>query len=536
MKIFRVRMVIRAKRTDVWNVFTDPKTWESWYGGALERVEPSWQIGATLKWKMGPPSTLLEVNPIKCVRIQSSDMKTTWKFSERGGRTLVEMKKDFGGGHIAVTNPAAQKRECENEIGSLKDYIEKTCPEQTIEATRPANVMLWWKLRQLRSKNPSKRVQAVRKLSVLRDARIVAPLVAAIREADSSYYESHIEAKQALVEIRNSQAVVPLLSFLKDENHIVRETVAEALGNIGDKQAVEPLIDALHDWSNVRLKAIRALGKLGDNRAIEPLAAMLSDQIPGEDIDEGLATVEALELLNWKPRSDNERAWQALLHQNWEEIARLGANGLGLILSILKQWEASQIRKKLLGGLQEIKPELWNSICDNKLIPLLIDGVGGVIAGHMARKTLANIGSPTVPALLTLLSDKSQSEDMRYGATMVLGVIKDSRAIEPLLNALQDESLYVSKRVAEALADIGDKRAVAGLIAQLNDKNSEMRSASAVALGRLGDQQAVQSLVSLLKDDIDDVRRAAIEALEKLGWLPNDPSENAILSRAKERM
>ena len=57
---------------------------------------------------------------------------------------------------------------------------------------------------------------------------------------------------------------------------------AEALGQLGDKRAVDPLIKALSDdhyW--VRLSAAMALGQLGDKRAVDPLIMVLSDDYSG---------------------------------------------------------------------------------------------------------------------------------------------------------------------------------------------------------------------------------------------------------------
>lgn len=47
---------------------------------------------------------------------------------------------------------------------------------------------------------------------------------------------------------------------------------AEELGRLGDRRAVEPLIDALGDDDElVRVRAAKALGILGDPRALPPL-------------------------------------------------------------------------------------------------------------------------------------------------------------------------------------------------------------------------------------------------------------------------
>lgn len=59
---------------------------------------------------------------------------------------------------------------------------------------------------------------------------------------------------------------------VKDDHVLVRCQAAEALGEIDDERAVEPLIKALQDkaW-DVSYTVIEALGNIADPRAIEPI-------------------------------------------------------------------------------------------------------------------------------------------------------------------------------------------------------------------------------------------------------------------------
>jgi HEAT repeat protein len=75
--------------------------------------------------------------------------------------------------------------------------------------------------------------------------------------------ESREEAAEALGEIRDPRAVDPLIGALKDRDHEVREEAVEALGKIGDKRAVEPLNAVLGDPDpKVRRAAENALNRL----------------------------------------------------------------------------------------------------------------------------------------------------------------------------------------------------------------------------------------------------------------------------------
>ena len=78
--------------------------------------------------------------------------------------------------------------------------------------------------------------------------------------------------------ILHADEVDKLIMGLKIGGWRYRRDAAEALGKIGDKRAVEPLIKALGDkkWY-VRRAAAEALGKIGDRRAIDPLVNALGD-------------------------------------------------------------------------------------------------------------------------------------------------------------------------------------------------------------------------------------------------------------------
>ena len=117
------------------------------------------------------------------------------------------------------------------------------------------------------------------------------------------------ESAKKLGDIGDKSVVKPLIDLLngKIEGHIysivceiddefneddmVFETItaaAEALGKIGDKKAVEPLINCLQSdewWEfldcreiDMWIEAIKALGNIGDQRALKPLNKLLDNE------------------------------------------------------------------------------------------------------------------------------------------------------------------------------------------------------------------------------------------------------------------
>ena len=99
-------------------------------------------------------------------------------------------------------------------------------------------------------------------------------------------------------EKKNVKGLIKALGYPKD--YQVRKFASEALGEIGDAQAVEQLIAALKDEEvQVRKFAAKALGKIGDARAIEPLIAVFKDLIfEYSCIDEEISTQEFTATLN----------------------------------------------------------------------------------------------------------------------------------------------------------------------------------------------------------------------------------------------
>ena len=82
---------------------------------------------------------------------------------------------------------------------------------------------------------------------------------------------------EALGKLGDPQAVPPLIKALGDDWDDVRRAAAEALGRIG-APAVPPLIQALGDSDrDVRAVSAEALGKLGDPRAVPALIQALGD-------------------------------------------------------------------------------------------------------------------------------------------------------------------------------------------------------------------------------------------------------------------
>ncbi len=101
-----------------------------------------------------------------------------------------------------------------------------------------------------------------------------------------------------------------------------------------------------------------------------------------------------------------------------------------------------------------------------------------------------------------------QDEDVhvREDAARALGLIRDGRAVEPLVAALKDDDSMVRDQATTALVETGAP-AVEALVAALQDVDLDVRIRAARALGAIQDAAAfenagaVEALVGLLKDE-----------------------------------
>jgi HEAT repeat protein len=307
--------------------------------------------------------------------------------------------------------------------------------------------------------------------------------------------------------------VVPLLvQALQDEHRWVRAAACEALGKIGDPQAIPPLLQALQDedWE-VRKAAYEALGAIGDPQAIPPLLQALKDEAWGvlEAACEALGKIGDPQAI--------PPLLQALKDEDWW-IREAACEALGKIGD-------PQAIPHLIQALQDEYYRVREAACralgrigDPQAIPHLIQALQDEYYGvrRVACWALGAIGDPqAIPPLLQALQD--EAGEVRMVACWALGAIGDPQAIPPLLQALKDEDRWVREAACGALGRIGDPQAIPHLIQALKDKDSCVRKAACEALGEIGDPQAIPHLIQALQDWDYFVRAAACEALGKIG-------------------
>jgi HEAT repeat protein len=284
-------------------------------------------------------------------------------------------------------------------------------------------------------------------------------------------------------------AVFPLCDVLRDESGDVRAGAARALGQIGDARSVSSLAAALEDKEeNVRSEVANALAKIGKT-ALETLVTSLESRYWWEP---------ALALAG----IGDVRAIAPLIHGFGDQYRR-----------------ESAVRAVVGFGAAAVAPLI--AALDNQ-------------TDHEQEEALMKIGTPAVIALIGSL--KEGSGRVRYRTAWTLGQIGDRRAVEPLVEALNDNQMIVSLNAARALDEIGwrpsrDVKGAAYWVAKKEwNKCIEMGGFSveplilrvkcgvesaAGALGQIGDARAVEPLIAAL-DAEWPMSKAAAESLVHL--------------------
>ena len=97
------------------------------------------------------------------------------------------------------------------------------------------------------------------------------------------------------------------------------------------------------------------------------------------------------------------------------------------------------------------------------------------------------------------------------------------QAVEPLIALLCDEDRFVKSRAAHALGMIGEA-AVDPLISALREGDGNLRWGAAIALGKIRDTRAIEPLIQALADKYENVRAESATSLAGIGKPALGPS------------
>lgn len=229
----------------------------------------------------------------------------------------------------------------------------------------------------------------IKEIDKLRHPKNLDDLIDFILDCDSKDFQDAVEylnlkvfCIKAISNYKDIKAVTPLLYCLnnKNENYKFRLAAAEALGKIGDKNAVESLIDVVSDENEksvyVRESAALALGMIGDARALDAFVGILEAKKTFLDKFTFLKE-RIIEALNKIDFSNNKRAIVALKEALNDESAQVRINAIESLMNSKVAQASDLIWKMLYDSEQEVRKNaviaLYNLEGRDVLIKIISD-------------------------------------------------------------------------------------------------------------------------------------------------------------------
>ncbi|WP_022661050.1 HEAT repeat domain-containing protein [Paucidesulfovibrio longus] len=349
-------------------------------------------------------------------------------------------------------------------------------------------------------------------------------LVELVPDADA---DVRIFAADILGATGSVRAVEPLVrALLHDPEVNVRYQAAVSLGELGSVDAAAALGRAMKDEEWVQYAAVEALAKIGHSPAVDALLAAMndcSDLVLSMVVDAlgSIGTPKAASLLLKRlpvfPAVLAHKAAKAI-------VGILGARSL----SLLSAQERETLRSSLLGALDDEDPDVQDAAM------LGLTSLGGeeaswavlnIAAGldpdvHSERlataiRALAGIG------LTEALRKGLESNDLNVATTAVAALAKcrGEGVSTPLMEQFWDKPLNLQRTMIAALLEVGgpEARQFCLDILSRHYDGKVFRGALRFLGEKLHDRDAGDVLFSFLEHKYNDVKEAALDACIAVG-------------------
>ena len=361
-------------------------------------------------------------------------------------------------------------------------------------------------IRALKDEKTRVRLAAIDALGMLKDRGATGVLIPFLRDKRAVLALAAIDA---LGQIGDSTAVDALVAVVQAEVPVLRLVAIDALGHIGDSTAVAVLcLQTQSEISQVRWVSAVALGRIGSPRAIGPLANLLGDEEMRRTVLFALAQIDK----NWRVQPEVEMA--------------VGRFRRDLMQDDVLGDDRTIVRFRALEGLNAVVPDWREKDWADELV---MHWCRWVVEGNdderkVAARFLGDLRDQrAVQALLVAVEDRDR--DVRRQAIQSLGKMRNMRAAGVLRDALMEDR-YVRGAAARALGQLRDTSAVDLLISLVEREmhlqgrsGDELMESIARALGNLNDRRGVDALMRLLRHPGVQVRSSAAQSLGQIGDL-----------------
>ena len=314
----------------------------------------------------------------------------------------------------------------------------------------------------------------------------------------------HNKAVENLVKI-GSPAVEPLIHSLKYDTGKARSVVLYSASTfIKHKYIVKASNQSYLENYYLKLNAIRALGRIGDRKAVKPLINCIKD----EDYNIRNEALKSLMKMGTPPVEPITEAISVHNENTRYEIASfLGKiddpDTINILLEMLRK-ESRYVQKSVAHSIEEKDLKTLHKLTKHENFQVRFIAWKGLLRS-------INL-SENEELTKKLLSDKDY--EIRLITVQRLAEIGDNKSIDTLLTTLRDkETREVSLK---KLLDLYNPYTEKKLIPMLKDKNPRVRSDAAYLLCHSAESHKLPELISpLLKNDSKQVKIQIINGLEQ---------------------
>jgi HEAT repeat protein len=298
----------------------------------------------------------------------------------------------------------------------------------------------------------------------------------------------------------------------------VRAAAAAALARIDDRDAVEPLLEALHDpdpW--VRYFAVRSIA-VREDAALAPAVLELVEGDPAGQVRAAAietfgrltttGSVAVLGPLAGAPDPDAARAAIRALGHTKDSASGPVLAGL---LRAAEPWRRTEAVVAVGARGEADAASTLQRVAATDSDPGVADAAVAALA-HLASLDGPEAGAATA-ALISLAAEPARRE-----STIRSLAALPSRRIADVANGLRHRSPDVRRATIEALGRMRHPDASRSLEAALDDTVPAVRSTAVTELRRLGSRHAERRLLALARTDPDgEVRHAGMMAVTRQG-------------------
>ena len=371
--------------------------------------------------------------------------------------------------------------------------------------------------------NTNVRMHAIEALGKLRSTAAVDELIALVEAMDFELAFPALDALIAIGDQRIAHRLVPLL-----KNNLVKVLVIEALGALGDEEAVKPLLDRLADPDVPPAEVASALCRMhsryadqyGDNTtipgAVRSLASAANVQtlIAALSQSWGAGLKSSAQILGWLPGPEADAALANLLDRppvDDEVVDSLARRGPAIIRLLLDRLPASSEESR------KVMVEAFRQVGDRSALPALLHLLTSTEDEELLVRVigaLASLGDvSTYGPLQTFLGHASSR--VRQAAVAAVSALGHPSIAADSLAGIQAASPLVRESSVRVAAYLGLPGCLDAILASCHDSDERVRRAAIESLPMFDDVRVYERLADALAADTPPVRAAAAGALAK---------------------